>query len=194
MVNYPNRKGSYESRNQTSYANRGMTLEDDLNLTNRYYLDTDRAVIYKKPTPITVVNVDYQSRATARITEAYYQIPSTTDYNGIYKGKYLDFEAKECASATSMPVAIIHPHQLEHLRRVTAQGGITFLIVRFTHYDETYVVRYETFASCLETISRKSVPYDWFRKNAVLVPYNYVVKVNYLDVIDLWIDGGCSNE
>lgn len=193
-MNYPNRKGTYSSSATTSYAHRGMSLEDDLNESNLYYLDTDRAVVYKKPTPITIVNVDYKSRATAKITEAYFQIPSTTDYNGIYRGFYIDFEAKECSSATSMPLSIIHPHQLKHLDRVTAHHGITFLVLRFTHYDETYVVHYPTFAKYIGSISSKSVKYSWFRENAVLIPYNYAVRVNYLDAIDTWIDGGLYNE
>ena len=77
------------------YSNRGMGLEDDLNNTNKYYLDTNKAIIYKKPTPITINKVDYKSRTDAVIKEAHFKIPSTTDYNGIYKGRYIYFEAKE---------------------------------------------------------------------------------------------------
>ena len=42
------------------YGNRGMSLEHDLNITNDYYRESDRALIYKKPTPIKVTKVDYQ--------------------------------------------------------------------------------------------------------------------------------------
>ena len=78
-----------------SHRNRGMTLENDINETNRYYLLNNKAVIYKKPTPVTITKVDYPSRREAVIKEAYFKTPSTTDYNGLYKGKYVDFEAKE---------------------------------------------------------------------------------------------------
>ena len=39
-----------------------MAFEDDINITNDYYLNNDIAVIHKKPTPITIVDVDYKSR------------------------------------------------------------------------------------------------------------------------------------
>lgn len=71
-------------------ANLGMVLEEMINDTNTYYLNNNIAVIHKKPTPIQIVKVDYPSRNKAVITEAYYKTPSTTDYNGIYKGKYIE--------------------------------------------------------------------------------------------------------
>lgn len=99
MVNYPNLKKApanmsipKKSTSKHYTAFRGMSLEEDINLSNTYYLSVDQAVIYKKPTPIQIVKVDYPSRNKARIVEAYYQAPSTTDYNGIYKGRYIDFE------------------------------------------------------------------------------------------------------
>jgi recombination protein U len=189
MVGYPNKKSSYETKG-ISAARRGMTLEHDINDTNKYYLDTDRAAIYKKPTPITIVNVDYKSRETAKITEAYFQVPSTTDYNGVYRGKYIDFEAKETHSRTSMPLSMIHPHQLTHLAKVVKYGGIAFLIVRFAVYDETYYVPAEMFLNKLKELKARSVKYEWFKENCILIPYNFVTKVNYLNVVDTIIDGG----
>ena len=77
-MNYPN--GLNKKVNNTiNYGNRGMCLEDDLNISNQYYLENDIAVIYKKPTPITINHVDYPNRADAVITNAKFKIPSTTD-------------------------------------------------------------------------------------------------------------------
>ena len=87
-----------------TYGKRGMTLEEDLNETNQYYLDQGIAVIHKKPTPIQIVNVDYPKRSAAVIKEAYFKQASTTDFNGVYKGRYIDFEAKETKQTTSFPL------------------------------------------------------------------------------------------
>ena len=104
-MKYPNSGKVYVKPNVYA-GNRGMSLEDDINRTNKYYLSEDIAVIHKKPTPITIVRVDYPKRSAAKITEAYFKLPSTTDYNGIFKGKYIDFEAKECESNTSFTNSI----------------------------------------------------------------------------------------
>src|SRR6476659_4800463 len=114
-----------------SYGKRGMTLEDDLNDTNQYYLDQGIAVIHKKPTPIQIVNVDYPKRSAAVIKEAYFKQASTTDYNGVYKGRYIDFEAKETKQQSSFPLGNFHEHQIVHMREVMKQKGICFVLLRF---------------------------------------------------------------
>lgn len=135
MVNYPNKKKNnhytsmIEGKHNT--AHRGMNLEEDINLTNEYYLSHDIAVIHKKPTPIQIVKVSYPERSSAKIVEAYFRTPSTTDYNGIYKGKYIDFEAKE-TKTLSFPFTNISLHQINHLDKVIHHGGIAFLIIAFT--------------------------------------------------------------
>ena len=79
MVNYPNGKKKAYTSKPTSAGGRGMVLEKDINVTNMFYLSIDKAVIHKKPTPVTIVKVDYPARSAAKITEAYFKLPSTTD-------------------------------------------------------------------------------------------------------------------
>ena len=186
MINYPNgKKGTYTPL-KTSTSKRGMNLEDDINQTNLWYRDNDLAVVYKKPTPVTIVNVSYPKRSAAKITEAYFQQPSTTDYNGIYKERYIDFEAKECASTTSFPLSSIHEHQIKHLDAVTRHGAIAFVIVRFTKLEETYYVEASKLIAFIKNTDRSSVPYSWFQENGHLIAYNYVKPVDYLTVIDAY--------
>ena len=184
MVNYPNGMKKKATVQLRSTSNRGMDLEHEINITNQYYLDNDIAVIYKKPTPITIVKVDYPKRSAAKITEAYFQIPSTTDYNGIYEGKYVDFEAKECSSRTSFPLKSIHAHQLRHLDAIIKNGGIGFLIIRFTLYNETYFVKAMDLFAFIKANSRKSIPYTWFKENCDLIPVSYIKPVDYLQVVN----------
>lgn len=183
MIQYPNGIKKNTVSKQTSYKNRGMTLEQDINSTNRYYLDLDKAVIHKKPVPIQVVTVDYPSRNAAKITEAYYKVPSTTDYNGVYRGKAIDFEAKETRSTSSFTFKNFHEHQIVHLQQVLNHGAIGFVIIRFKVYDETYLVKADDVVS-LYYGKRKSIPYAWFKEHAYLIPYSLTPPVNYLKVID----------
>ncbi len=171
----------YKYFKTNTYANRGMMLERDINQSNKYYLDHNIALIYKKPTPIKVVKVEYPKNV---IKEAYFNEPSTLDYNGIYEGKYLEFDAKETQSNTSFPISNIHKHQLEHMKRVIYFGGITFLIVRFTKINETYILLGRELFNFIESNDRKSIPIDYFRKNGFLVELKYIPRLDYISIID----------
>jgi len=168
---------------KSTYSNRGMQLEDDINATNKYYLDNDIAVIYKKPTAITIHKAEYPNH-NAIIKEAYFKTPSTTDYNGVYKGYYIDFEAKETLSKTSFPLSNIHTHQIEHLKRIVKHGGIGFVIVRFKAYNETYLLFADNLIAYLNNNDRKSIPYEYFKEKAYLINLKYAPRLNYLEIID----------
>ena len=180
-MKYPN--GIVDKRS-ILYGNRGMGLEDYLNITNKYYLDNDIAVIYKKPTPIKVVKVDYNKRINTKITEAYYEIPSTTDYNGIYKGKYIDFEAKETKSKTSFSLNNIHKHQIDHLIKVKNHGGISFLIIRFTTINKTFLLETQKLEEFLYNNERKSIPLSYINDNGYLINENYNPRLEYIKIVD----------
>lgn len=185
-MNYPNKKENSQS-SFINYSKRGMTLESDINASNKYYLDNDIALIYKKPTPIKVVKVDYNKRINTRITEAYYEVPSTTDYNGIYKGKYIDFEAKETKSKTSFTLNNIHKHQIVHLKRVLEHGGISFLIIRFTTIGKTFLIFTKDFISYIDNNDRKSIPLTYVEEKGYLLKDGYNPIIDYIKILDNYI-------
>lgn len=182
-MNYPNSKKTYVKPKKTT-SNRGMSLEDDINKSNSYYLTKELAVIYKKPTPIQIVKVDYPKRSAARIEEAYFKVPSTTDYNGIYKGKYIDFEAKECDSTTSFPFSSIHSHQIKHLSAVLKHGAIAFIILRMSSYDKDYLIKADEFINYYNLGERKSLPYEWIQSNGYEIKKAYGNPCDYLSVVE----------
>lgn len=186
-MKYPNGIKLSTTKNIT-YDNRGMNLEGDINLTNKYYIDNNIAFIYKKPTPIQVTKVDYSNK-NAVIKEAYFKEPSTTDYNGLYKGKYIDFEAKETENSTSFPLSNIHNHQIEHIKNIVNNGGLGFLIVRFNKLNKTFLLWGCDLISFIQNNSRKSIPLDYFNEKAYLIEEKYIPRVDYLKIIDLTYGG-----
>lgn len=182
-MKYPNGINK-EYINIKSYSNRGMNLENDINDTNNYYLINDIAIIYKKPTPITINKVDYKSRIDAVIKEAHFKIPSTTDYNGIYKGKYIDFEAKETKCTTSFPLNNIHKHQIEHLNRIYNHGGIGFIIVKFTKLNKVFLLFIKDLISFIENNERVSIPVSYFDKYGYLIKEGLNPRLDYLKILD----------
>lgn len=181
-MNYPTGlKKTYQR--EIHHGNRGMNLEEDINETNQYYLNCNQAVIHKKPTSITIKKVDYPSRLEAVIKEAYFKTPSTTDYNGVYRGKYIDFEAKE-TKHDYFPLANIHKHQIEHLKKIEQHGGIGFIIMRFTKYNITYYLEFQKFLKFVETTTRKSIPITYFKENGFEIKEKFNPRLDYLKIID----------
>ncbi len=181
-MNYPNGIKK-EFRNIKSHSNRGMDLEWDLNDTNQYYLDNDIAVIYKKPTPITINKVDYKSRKDAIIREAHFKTPSTTDDNGVYENMYIDFEAKETKSLSSFPLNNIHKHQIEHLKKISSHGGIGFIIVKFSKLEKTYLLFIDELLSFINNNKRASIPISYFDEKGYLIKEGISPRLEYLKII-----------
>ncbi|MFW5892797.1 MAG: Holliday junction resolvase RecU [Bacillota bacterium] len=186
-MRYPNgKKAKPQQKAKTSVKNRGMTLEALINESNRFYLEQDRAVIHKKPTPVQVASVHYPKRSKAKITEAYYKSPSTTDYNGVYQGFYVDFDVKESRNRTSFPLKNIHPHQIEHLRRVTQHGGIAFLIIHLVGEDTFWLIAFERIVPYLERArtGRKSMTVGEIKDESFAIPEGFRPRLDYLKALD----------
>ena len=178
---------------KTFHNNRGMELENDINLSNQYYVDTNQAFIYKKPTPIKIVNVDYPTKTNRvgriKIKEAYFESPSTTDYNGLYKGKYIDFEAKETNNKSYFPLENIHKHQINHLKNIYENNGICFLIIRFTEYNKTYLLFAKDFFNFIDNNDRKSIPINYFKEYGYEIKEKYSPRLDYLEIVKEHMEG-----
>ena len=166
----------------TFYGNRGMTLEEDINLTNEYYKEKNIALIYKKPIPIKVLRTN---ETKTRIKDGFYEQKSTLDYNGIYQEKYIEFDAKETNSKTSFPLSNIHDHQINHIKDVLFYKGIVFLIIRFNILNKTYILPGDKLINFINTEERKSIPINFFEENCKSVELKYQPRLDYLKSIDI---------
>ena len=180
-MRYPNGINKVQ-KNLVTHSNRGMSLENDLNITNDFYRQNNIAIIHKKPTSITIKKVDYKNGDI--IKEAYFKTPSTTDYNGIYKGHYIDFEAKETRSKTSFPLNNIHKHQIEHLIKIKEHGGIGFIIVKFSLLNKIYYLSIDELSFFLKNNTRKSIPIDFFDLKGKKIEYLYNPRIDYLKYVE----------
>ena len=192
MIQYPKgqQRVSSPQTSTVSYGSRGMFLETLLNQTNDYYRLRKIAVIHKKPTPIQVVKVDYPKRSAAVIKEAYYRHASTTDYNGVYRGCYIDFEAKETKNKTSFPFINIHEHQLQHMEDCIYQGGVVFVIFYFSSLNEYYLLESQYLISYMRENKdgKKSIPLSYIRENGMQIPLTVQSILDYIPIVDQLID------
>ncbi len=178
-MNYPNKsKGKYKKT--TSYANRGMDLEAMINESNKYYLETNQAIIYKKPTEIGINKIVYKPKVV--IKEAFFKSPSTLDYNGLYKNKYIEFDAKETRSKTAFPLSNILAHQIDHIKKILEHGGIGFFIIKIN--NEIYLLPGNKFIDFINETTRKSIPYEYIQQNSYLIKLGYNPLIDYLKIVD----------
>jgi len=167
--------------NQSTYKNRGMFLENIINDSNNYYNEIERCLIYKKPTPIKVLNVTYPTNKTHLINKAVYSSVSTLDYNGIYRGKYIEFDAKMCNNKSLFPISNIKNHQINHIKQVIKQGGIAFLIIMIN--NEIFLLKGEDLINIIND-NKKSITYKYFKEYAYIINESYIPRLKYLDVVD----------
>lgn len=159
---------------------RGSAFEELLNMTNEQYRKENLALIQKIPTPIKPIEIDQEKRV---IKLAYFEQKSTVDYMGVMGGISICFDAKECGKK-SLPFSNIHSHQVEFMKDFDQQGGLAFLLVHFTSYQEYYLLPLETLVRYYEGAEgekRSSIPYAAFDKR-LLIPETGSAYLNYLAV------------
>lgn len=183
-------KKQVKANKSIQFGKRGMDFEEEINQSNAYYLQHQQAVIHKKPTPVQIVKVDYPKRSAAVIKEAYFRQASTTDYNGVYKGYYLDFEAKETQNKTSFPLKNFHQHQIDHIQHCMSQNGICFVLLWFASLNRCFFFSGEklvVYWSQQKVTGKKSLPLALIEKDGIEVPLGIAPRIPYLEVVEKYI-------
>ncbi|MBD7967727.1 Holliday junction resolvase RecU [Paenibacillus gallinarum] len=167
-----------------STANRGMAFERLLDYSNQMYESKGIAVINKRPTPVKVIRKTY-----GKVTEGYFEKSSTVDYDGVYEGRAVMFEAKSTNEKLRFDLSNLHSHQYDYLKKCHQAGGIAFLMVDFRQQRKIYLLPFLTLKSYVESSKkggRKSIRIEDFDVHAYEVSSGRV-PVDYLKVIDnIW--------
>lgn len=159
---------------------RGSTLENMINITIDEYRAKKLALIQKIPTPIVPMKMDKEGH----ITLAYFDKKSTVDYVGVVQEIPICFDAKECKT-DKFPIANIHKHQVDYMADWEVQGGVSFLIVLFTHRQLAYYMRFKEVKDYY--YNKKSFEIDSLDENYFIDMKNKI-KIDILSKLQLDID------
>lgn len=169
-----------------SYANRGMGFEALIDHSNAMYDRKGIAVINKRPTPVKVLGQNEKG-----MIHGFYEKSSTVDYDGVYRGRFLVFEAKSTQEKMRFDLSNIQQHQYDYLKKVHLHGGIAFILVYFEKHQLTYLMEFETLKHYWERAQkggRKSIRIEDFDIHAHQVDAGRV-PVDYLAIIDRFLKG-----
>lgn len=166
------------------FGNRGMAFESLINMANVQYENGGVALINKRPTPVKVLKTQGSK------VQGVYESKSTVDYDGVYKGKAIYFEAKS-VKGTRFKLDNLHDHQIKHLEKAFNLGAVCFLLIEFSDSKTIYFVPYTVMKFYVDKSKAnyaprgsKSIPQDDFDV------YAYGVKSTNRSLLDYlyWVD------
>lgn len=162
-------------------GNRGQAFEDVINLVNHQYKINDIALIHKRATPVKVL----KSKGS-RVLNGFFEEKSTVDFDGVYRGRPIYFEAKT-VKEKRFDLKNLHKHQMQHLYDANLHGAISFLLIEIRPVQTVYLVPFNMVAHYWKKAAqggRKSIPLSDFEVYAYEVKRGRGVLLDYLAVLD----------
>lgn len=161
--------------------NRGMLLETIINQTNSFYIINNICLIHKKNLDIKFSSVVLKDKKLvakdAKITNK-----STVDYYGLWKGKFLAFEAKSTEDK-SFSFSNIKLHQTEYLSLVQKFNGIAFWIIYFKIQNEFILIKHSKMLKALGQ-NKKSLDFNQAISIGTKVTLMYPGILDYISVLE----------
>lgn len=146
----------------------GLAFEERIKQSCDVYKANNVALIHKIPTPWSV---SYDN-STKRVKRAFPQGKSSVDFEGIWQGRSVAFEAKSTIERKRFELKNVQPHQLEYLRLHQEHGGISFFLIEFSKFNEVYFMQYDQMENWMKQSrngGRRSIPYHWIMANCEIV-------------------------
>ena len=159
--------------------NRGMMLESLINKTIKIYKKNNIGVFHKKEISISFSKIK-EKNGKLNIVNGQIKNKSTTDYYGIYNGKFYAFEAKS-TKLNSLPLKNIKNHQLNYLKEIQKHGGKAFFIIGYQKFDEFFLIEIQTIINLKNT---KSLNVKIAREKGKKLEIIYPGILDFLNVID----------
>ncbi|PEL63267.1 Holliday junction resolvase RecU [Bacillus wiedmannii] len=164
-------------------GNRGMAFEKLINLSNEMYQREGVALINKRATPVKVLK-----SSGGRVLNGFYEAKSTVDYDGVYKGRAVAFEAKSTQSLTRFDLSNIAQHQLDYLEKAEKMGAVCFFLIEFSKDQTVFLVPASVVQSYVrmshQPNGKKSISRADFDIYGYLVEQTERAPVDYLQYID----------
>ena len=156
-------------KKSVSHVNRGLKFEKLIQNRCDELKKNGIALISKVPTDWVVTR-----GAGGRIISGFPRAESCfVDFVGVLKEKPFALEAKETKNKTSFPFSNIKDTQIEFLKLWTELGGLGYYIIRFETNKKVFLIKSEDMHKCMDTIGRKSVPYDYCLESDDFIEVDY---------------------
>ncbi|MGL5268838.1 MAG: Holliday junction resolvase RecU [Spiroplasma sp.] len=151
------------------FQNRGMYLESIINYTIEIYNSEKKALVFKNSPKIIINHGKY-----------YFLNQSTVDYHGVYKSKYLCFEAKTTEKSI-LPWTNIKLHQWNYLSLAYYHQAISFIIIYFRIYQKYYLVFTKELLVCKQ--EKLIITFQWVKKNGYEIKFTYPFFLDFIKIL-----------
>lgn len=120
------------------YANRGVALEDLIEISNKQYRKKKIAVIHKVPSKWLPIRNGKGKIISAKIEEK-----ASLDFLGRYKDIPIAFDAKSVTKDDKWYFRNLYEHQYEFLRDWHTGVSLSFILLGFWKTEEFFVLPFE---------------------------------------------------
>ncbi|WP_342269166.1 Holliday junction resolvase RecU [Spiroplasma endosymbiont of Aspidapion aeneum] len=144
--------------------NRGMFLESVINNSIENNKDNNNYLLAKTSVTNKIISIDTDNFVKAKLLKNDF-----CDYIGVYKGTYLEIEAKE-TELEYFNLSNIKKHQFKKLTNVSKHNGVALIFIYFHENENIYVVDIKQFIE----LNIRKIPLEWFNENC------YSVKIDNL--------------